>query len=860
METPGGGRYPLGVLFVHGIGSQKQGETLRQGAEAVHAHLDRWLNSRPEFERETSRVRVEFDHPVVQPQDGSPARTDLVLTGMEGNSGRMLLAESWWADLLQAPGSLELLHWSVSAIPRTVVTHMIPRYQHELTELLSIGLKGSFEPDGTWRQWLAGPSAVVLGLFLTIGLLLMVPLGALYVLVAVFADAVFRWRGQLWGRPTREARAALAHAISLILMPAEFAILAAAGFLVQLVLAALAIGALIPIEALKNAAHSAQVAVVETLGDSHRFVRSPLLERAVCAKVGSDLDWMLRACDRVVVVAHSQGAAASHSEFAHRTRRGDVPRTVRLVTLGAGISKLQMLRALATGRISAPYWISSGVALYVSGTLIWVSTAAALGGLLSGWGLVGTWLAAWAGILGALFFLWPASTRIGAPEPIGVNWHDFFASADPVPAGALLRSPTPAWPWASDTSSTVVGNLASTALDHNSYYDIHDDFVARLVNEFRSLLEVPEEHEPELAPPPDPRSDNELRSMLAKLATPEEIDQSSQRRLWRLRWLAHLRRLVWLPVIVIPLTQEDWIRSVGAELAGWMEPLGRAQWMGEIALLGRIVDHLSNNPLTLGVLGLIVAAVAVRQCLQVLWRTWDRDEISQFFERRPRRATTAAALGVRAALLLVVAASVAPVLHAWTSLGQGGTLLATALASGAVLVVLGLVEVAPPPFDVPSSVFGALDQLYMALGISNFERADRLVFDLGLNRVTLERATAGEPTVATLEDVGLDPDAIRAFLQDDVAVMSARDPDVEPFPWVRTEVAKLEVVIEEARVGAVSRRPATARETMRDPSLSSFDRRPAEVRMRLRLLADSDDVLSEFVMPHRWTFERPSQP
>lgn len=57
-----------------------------------------------------------------------------------------------------------------------------------------------------------------------------------------------------------------------------------------------------------------------------------------------DLDWLQERCDKVAVIAHSQGAAIVHQALKEHERRSD--RLTGLVTLGQVISKLALIQRL----------------------------------------------------------------------------------------------------------------------------------------------------------------------------------------------------------------------------------------------------------------------------------------------------------------------------------------------------------------------------------------------------------------------------------------------------------------------------------------------------------------------------------
>jgi len=78
------------------------------------------------------------------------------------------------------------------------------------------------------------------------------------------------------------------------------------------------------------------------LGDSLVFTDNKVINAAICSKVTADLTWLRQRCDRVVVLAHSQGAAVAHTVL----RRSDTISVDRLVTFGSGLRKLLEVKSV----------------------------------------------------------------------------------------------------------------------------------------------------------------------------------------------------------------------------------------------------------------------------------------------------------------------------------------------------------------------------------------------------------------------------------------------------------------------------------------------------------------------------------
>ena len=74
--------HDFGILFVHGIGQQKSGETLH----ATAGPLLEWLAR--------NQVKIEFGKTVLNPGAGERAITELTWTPLGSSTVKVLLAES----------------------------------------------------------------------------------------------------------------------------------------------------------------------------------------------------------------------------------------------------------------------------------------------------------------------------------------------------------------------------------------------------------------------------------------------------------------------------------------------------------------------------------------------------------------------------------------------------------------------------------------------------------------------------------------------------------------------------------------------------------------------------------------------
>jgi hypothetical protein len=278
-------RYDFGVLFVHGIGQQAQGQTLTAWADPVIRWLETWL-------RPTS-VRVGATELGPLPEDpAAPAHLELEIDFPEPERpgpDRWLLAEAWWAQAFGLPQFRELAVWGFLMLPWAVMTHFASRLQ---------------------RTWSRGRSQVGAP-----------PTG---------------WRPKL-----REAMARVPQVAwqSLVLLMAVvlFPVLAI-GVLIVVVLGA------VPVPWVRQVAVAVQRLLSASVGDSFVLLSSPAREHAIVTRVERDLRWLTGRCQRIAVIGHSQGAAIAHRTL--RRLRHDQHKLAQLVTFGSGQTKLADLEAL----------------------------------------------------------------------------------------------------------------------------------------------------------------------------------------------------------------------------------------------------------------------------------------------------------------------------------------------------------------------------------------------------------------------------------------------------------------------------------------------------------------------------------
>ena len=102
-----------------------------------------------------------------------------------------------------------------------------------------------------------------------------------------------------------------------------------------------------------------QSPIAASLGDSYMLVSRPIEAAAIQTKIDADLKWLAQRCERIAVIAHSQGAASAARVVANAPDYKGL-----LITFGSGLRKLEELESLADES-----WIARGAWFTVGGVV-----------------------------------------------------------------------------------------------------------------------------------------------------------------------------------------------------------------------------------------------------------------------------------------------------------------------------------------------------------------------------------------------------------------------------------------------------------------------------------------------------------
>ncbi len=592
----------LGVLFVHGIGTQSQGRTLADWGQSVTAWINRWTSL---VSPNDASPAITVRDAILSPADSSrPAHAflDVSKVGSSGpQTSHWILAESWWAATVLPPSYGELVRWSMVVVPWTIASHFIARFQrkksHQTGRLRFVPLAGNF---------VVMLAAMVAMPFILIGLGLVLVIGA------------------------------------------------------------------IPIPQVRALAGAVQRGLANTLGDSQVLLDNAMQAAAIVGRVRHDLEWLSAECEKVVVVAHSQGAAVAHLAL-QQTRVSNV---TLFLTFGSGIAKLLETRRLMAGSQRsrwAPWLLSSGAMLLFAG--LWGSVPALwelrrivfINGLayvlLIGLAFVDKfpkWLRIGFGVLALIalfrilgpwfdrsvpwvFFLLGAQYLIlGGMEAAGKaglgealtlrsvdKWLDLHASRDPVSNGALFEETS------GPRRSLEVLNLRAVFADHNAYWASADDFVPHVACSLAKEAGIDLEQ--------------------CASGDKERLERARTRRRWRTACLAIARTVVLVsPFFIVgaqgvTVSSRDWqptedrpempvgLRLQGIATGAAVDMLGAFTPDFVKGWFSASPASFSTAKPVVGAASLILLVLLVRLALSLVvwrWRVWDKADATRLFQRK----------------------------------------------------------------------------------------------------------------------------------------------------------------------------------------------------------------------------------
>lgn len=616
--------YDVGILLVHGIGQQRRGDTLVDFGGPVVDCLQKYLTRlAASTSGKTHRTcRAELESAQLRSADSeAPAHAEVTLHDVDrlrqkaaptlnGSDSRLVVAESWWADAFPEPDFRQMLDWMISNLPVTLVSHFDRQFRRAVFELRN--------PDN-------------------------------------FANIL----GKLW----RLCRAVISLFLGSLVVPP----------IVCIFVLALIIG-ILPFSVMRAPARSLQRLVVATLGDSYSLLENQLNKALITSTVHRDIQWLASRCEKVAVIAHSQGGAIAHEVFLRKPlAEGDL-----LITYGSGLQKLALIeemKKLAPHGWQILLWSAiMGLSLTALAVFVLLFRSQLVGPTL----LVGS-LSLAVAIAALTAWLWRTkrffsfklqskadrelyNRRFRLPGERRIRWIDVQASEDPVPNGPLLDEYAPGH---QQLVQCTVINVGSPVNDHTTYWQSSDDFVPLVVGELLLLAGI------------DPyRLDEEAA---------DRHHAASGRRHWRVAW----RRLGWLTALIATVaTALRLVQNPPEPARQGLSLVGG--YVAEFPGLGPWLVPAGSQPFLspLGVLAGVAMFSVLTAAFGRAWSGWDRLESDVLFD--PRGVWTGYsfwtlrfllyAFWLLATLILALSFALGPRLFSW--------LLASSSASLAALLAV----------------------------------------------------------------------------------------------------------------------------------------------------------------------------
>lgn len=583
-------RADLGVLFVHGIGSQKQGQTLVQFADPVARWFARWLTrgdrSEPSVaEEEGSQVILSGAE--LSPSDGPPRCLMTIFEGSESESRqtRWLLAESWWAETFEPPSTLALLRWLLLVMPYLVLVQFDGIFRRGKREnqprKVRVVRKVIFFVLFACSLPLAAIGAAALALLLValvapidavnqrakqVALLFASTIGDSYVLISSsvqFDAMVTKVASDIaWLSEKAECVAVVAHSQ----------------------------GAAVSYHALRARDIPKEVDLFVTVGQGLSKLE---LVRQLQTYGGRRATVNAPALPKRVGVHNAVSTIESWwNAIGDAYRRVAKLRTARFALGWVGL----------IGVYAVAYSAPQAVFLFHDSSQLVAMLA------ILGVGLVMVLL-----VMHMCDRHWypdVSSMTFSVPRPDGslVDWADFYASADPVSNGPLFETDGKGWP-----KDREVWNRASFLTDHTTYAQSEDDFLGCLAKSLAARI-----------PGTQPGS-----------VVHADFTRTRWRAWWRVWWLEFSRVVIAVAGVVTVWRIWGHLSRIGTRVDlwahwHWLRSLGKAVLGGVRALV--VVGNPSNRELA-GFLVVVIVLAAGYALVAGTWLFWEKQDVKRFYRR-----------------------------------------------------------------------------------------------------------------------------------------------------------------------------------------------------------------------------------
>jgi len=120
----------VGLLFIHGIGEQPEGQTLWTFGEPLIHWLRHWVQTiHPDLPGKLAIIESILNPKERQLEQPAHACVEVTCGGPEGSNlatpHRWLLAESWWGSEIQRPAFRQLAGWMLTTGTWMIISHAL---------------------------------------------------------------------------------------------------------------------------------------------------------------------------------------------------------------------------------------------------------------------------------------------------------------------------------------------------------------------------------------------------------------------------------------------------------------------------------------------------------------------------------------------------------------------------------------------------------------------------------------------------------------------------------------------------------------------------------------------------------------
>jgi hypothetical protein len=380
---------------------------------------------------------------------------------------------------------------------------------------------------------------------------------------------------------------------------------------------------LIPIDAVRNVVSGLQRFASTGVGDLYMVLTSPIQRAALTGAVQRDIAWLRsRGCDRVAVVAHSQGGYVAYQALSDPWQR-----PVELfVTFGSGLIRLTesdrarrgpTLTLALIGTVGALFAIRFLPSALLGEAGIWTKRQA--DGLAFSLGLVLSAL-----LIVVLWRYFHEKSKI-ADLPTKPPWIDFLTTEDPV----MNRRREGILP--DRVTQVRTQNRGSLIADHGSYWQNTDEFVPQVAMAVADL---------------DPKLNLPVRGPERRRRETDRLLRDAyalrHRRVSALRLRGSVIVAATIATIAVLLVREGQLRAIGQRVSDWFNGLP--------GFVQSLIPDFARSILPIDGIETIVLGAAVIAILSGLGmligsRLWDRWSGTATLDEQRGRDRIAAAHG-----------------------------------------------------------------------------------------------------------------------------------------------------------------------------------------------------------------------